>query len=109
MAEARWEDEQEAAGRHHIYVEVVDEDGERVVGQPVTVFWGDGNFTTATEDKNPPDYAFNYQMYAAGNAYDVKVEGLPSEVLRGAGMGDVERPRYGIHTAFYITFQRATK
>ena len=109
VAETRWEDEQEAAGRHHIYVEVVDENGERVVGQPVTVFWSDGNFTIATEDKKAPDYAFNYQMYAAGNAYNVKVEGLPSEVLRGAGMGDLERPKYGIHTAFYITFQRATR
>lgn len=109
VAETRWENEQEAAGRHHIYVEVVDENGERITGQPVTVFWSDGNFTAATEDKNPPDYAFNYQMYAAGNAYDVKVEGLPSEVLRGAGMGDLDRPNYGIHTAFYITFQRATK
>ena len=87
VAEVRWEDEQEAAGRHHIYVEVVDENGERIVGQPVTVFWSDGNFSAATEDKNPPDYAFNYQMYAAGNAYDVKVEGMPSE--------DVPRGRHG--------------
>lgn len=109
VSEARWENEQEAAGRHHIYVEVVDENGDRIVGQPVTVFWSDGNFTAATEDKNPPDYSFNYQMYAAGNAYDVKVEGMPSETFRGAGMGDIDRPNYGIHTAFYITFQRATK
>ena len=109
VAEARWEDEQEAAGRHHIYVEVLDENGQRIVGQPVTVFWSDGNFTAATEDKAPPDYDFNYQMYAAGNAYNVKVEGMPSEVFRGAGMGDIARPNYGIHTAFYITFQKATK
>ena len=62
-----------------------------------------------TEDKAPPDYGYNYQMYAAGNAYNVKVEGLPSEILHGAGMGDVERPNYGIHTAFYITYKRTTK
>jgi len=109
VIEAKWGDEQESGGKHHIYVEVLDENGDRIVGQPVTVFWGDGNVTLPTEDKAPPDFAFNYQMYAAGNAYDVKVEGLPSDVLRGAGMGDLDRPKYGIHTTFYITYQRATK
>jgi hypothetical protein len=109
LVEARWADEQEAGGKHHIYVEVLDENGNRLVGQPVTVYWGDGNYTAGTEDKAPPDYGYNYMMYAAGNAYNVKVEGLPSDVLHGAGMGDIERPRYGIHTAFYLVFQRATK
>ena len=109
LTEARWQNQQEAAGRHHIYVEVLDENGNRIVGQPVTVFWGDGSYTGPTEDKKPPDYSYNYQMYAAGNAYSVKVEGLPSDILHGAGMGDLERPRYGIHTAFYLTFQRTTK
>ncbi len=109
IVEAKWGDEQESGGKHHIYVEVVDESGNRIVGQPVTVYWGDGNATIPTEDKAPPDYAFNYQMYAAGNAYNVKVEGLPSEVLHGAGMGDTERPKYGIHTTFWITYQRVTK
>jgi hypothetical protein len=109
LIEARWADEQEAGGKHHIYVEVLDESGKRVVGNPVTVWWGDGNFTAGIEDKAYPDYGFNYMMYAAGNAYDVKVEGLPSDILHGAGMGDIERPRYGIHTAFYLVFQRAIK
>lgn len=109
LVEAKWGDEQESGGKHHIYVEVMDENGERIVGQPVTVFWGDGVATIPTEDKAPPDYAFNYMMYAAGNAYNVKVEGLPSDVLRGAGMGDIERPKYGIHTTFYLTYQRITK
>jgi CRP-like cAMP-binding protein len=109
LIEARWWDEQEAGGKHHIYVEVLDENGSRIVGQPVTVYWGDGSNTGNTEDKAPPDYGYNYQMYAAGNAYSVKVEGLPSDVLAGAGMGDIERPRYGIHTAFLLTFQKTTK
>ncbi|OUC05075.1 hypothetical protein RY27_29470 [Litorilinea aerophila] len=79
------------------------------MGQPVTVYWGDGSYTAPTEDKNPPDYAFNFQMYAAGNAYNVKVEGAPSDILVGAGMGDLTRPRYGIHTSFLLTFQRVTR
>lgn len=109
LIEARWADEQQSGGRHHIYVEVLDENGVRIVGHPVTVFWGDGSYTAGVEDKAPPDFGFNYQMYAAGNAYDVRVEGLPSDILRGAGMGDLDRPRYGIHTSFYIVYQRAIR
>lgn len=109
LVEAIWQDEQEAGGRHHIFVEVLDENGNRMVDHPVTVFWGDDSFTGNTEDKNPPDYAFNYMMYAAGNAYNVKIEGLPSDVLVGAGMGDIENPLWGIHTSYLLTYQRVTR
>ena len=61
------------------------------------------------EDKPAPDLGFNYQMYASGYAYNVKVEGLPSDVVRGAGMGDLVNRFKGIHTAYYFIFQRATK
>lgn len=109
LIEGRWADEQEAGGKHHIYVELLDENGNRVVGNPVTVYWGDGSYTNPTEDKAPPDFGWNYQMYAAGNAYNVKVEGMPSDIVHGAGMGDIERPKYGIHTAFYFTYKKSTK
>lgn len=109
LIEARWADEQQSGGKHHIYVEVLDENGNRIVGQPVTVFWGDGSHTGGVEDKAAPDFGYNYMMYAAGNAYNVKVEGLPSEIVRGAGMGSIEQPKYGIHTSFYLVYQRATK
>ncbi len=109
LVEARWEDEQEAGGKHHLFVEVLDENGIRIVGHPVTAVWGDGSFTGPTEDKTPPDYSWNYQMYAAGYAYSVKVEGLPSDIVKGAGMGDLERRFYGIHTAYYFTFRKTTK
>ena len=109
LVEVRFEDEQQAGGKHHIYADVIDENGKRVVGQPVTVFWGDGNYTAPLEDKPAPDFGFNYQMYAAGYAYNVKAEGLPSDVLRGAGLGDVANRFKGIHVAYYLTFQRATK
>lgn len=109
LIEVRWEDEAQAGGKHHIYVDVLDENGQRIVGQPVTVFWGDGTHTAALEDKPAPDLGFNYMMYASGYAYNVKVEGLPSDILRGAGMGDVANRFKGIHVAYYLIFQRATK
>ena len=105
----RFADEQESGGKHHIYVDALDENGSRVVGQPVTVYWGDGNLTLPLEDKPAPDFGYNFQMYAAGYAYNVKVEGMPSDILNGAGMGDVINRFKGIHTSYYVTFQRATR
>ncbi len=109
VIEAQFWDEQESGGKHHIYVEVLDENGDRIVGHPVTVFWGDGSHTGNIEDKNPPDLGFNYQMYASGYAYSVKVEGLPSEIVKGAGMGDIENRFMGIHTSYLLTYKKTIK
>lgn len=109
LIEVRWEDEQQAGGKHHIYVDTIDENGARIVGQSVTVYWGDGNYTGGVEDKPAPEFGFNYMMYAAGYAYNVRVEGLPSDVLHGAGMGDIASRFRGIHVAYYLLFQKATK
>jgi CRP-like cAMP-binding protein len=109
LVDARWADEAESGGKHHIYVEVLDENGNRIVGQPVTVTWAEGATSGATEDKTPPDYAFNFQMYAAGYAYRVQVDGLPSDQLVGAGLGSIEQRTYGIHTSYYLTYQKTTK
>jgi CRP-like cAMP-binding protein len=109
LIEGRWASEAEAGGTHHIYVELLDENGNRVVGQPVTVWWGEGSTTGPTEDKAPPDYGFNFQMYAAGYAYNVKVEGMPSDILHGAGMGSIEQRNYGIHVSYYLTYRKTTK
>ncbi|MFN8445657.1 MAG: cyclic nucleotide-binding domain-containing protein [Caldilineaceae bacterium] len=109
LVEARWEDESQAGGKHHLFVEVRDENGARIVGQPVTAFWGDGSYTGPTEDKAAPDYAWNYDMYAAGYAYSVKVEGLPSDVLSGAGLGDLNKRFFRIHVAYYLVYQKTTK
>lgn len=109
LIDARWADEIESAGKHHIYVEALDENGNRLVGQPVVVIWGEGSERGLTEDKTPPDYSYNFQMYAAGYSYTVNMDGLPSDRLSGAGLGSIEQRNYGIHTSYYLTFQRTTK
>ncbi len=109
LVEARWADEQQSEGRHPIYVNVLDESGRRVIGQPVRVSWREGSVTGVTEDKPAPEYSYNFQMYAAGNAYDVSVEGLPSDTVTGMGLGDIERRAWKIHTSFYLTFQRSVR
>lgn len=109
LIDAHWADEAQSAGKHHIYVEALDENGNRVVGQPIMVTWPEGALSGVTENKTPPDYAYNFQMYAAGYAYTVSVDGMPSDRLSGAGLGSIEQRTYGIHTSYYLTFQRTTK
>ncbi len=109
LIEGRWADEAESSGKHHIFVDVLDENGRRVVGQTVTVFWGDGNMSAGIEDKPAPEFGYNFQMYAAGYAYSTKVEGLPSDVVKGAGMGSIDARFKGIHTSYYFVFQRSVK
>jgi CRP-like cAMP-binding protein len=109
IIEARWLNEQESQGKHHIYVEVVDEGGKRIVGQPVMIEWSGGQERLVTEDKPTPEAAANFPMYAVLGTYSVRVEGLPSESLAGMGLGTPELRAWKIHTSFYIKFQRATR
>ncbi len=109
LIEARWADEQESQGRHHIYVEVLDENGSRVANHPVRVSWAEGNTIGQTENKPAPEYPFNFQMFAAGNSYSVSIEGLPSDKIVGVGLGDLDKPTWTVHTSVYLVYQRAVK
>lgn len=108
LVEARWANEQESQGKHHIYVNVLDENGQRIIGQPVVVRWHDGQVVIKTEDKPEPEFSCNFQMYTVLGAYDLYVDGLPSEKVLGMGLGTPELPNWTIHTSFYLVFQRTT-
>lgn len=106
---ARWADESEAGGGHSIFVNVLDENGNRLVGQPVEVRWGSGSVALPTEDKPLPDWAMNFPMYNTLGSYAVSVAGLPSDAVVGMGLGSIEAPNFKIHTCFFLTFQRTTR
>ncbi len=108
LVEARWANEQESQGKHHIYVNVLDENGQRITGQPVVVRWHDGQVVIKTEDKPEPEFSCNFQMYTVLGAYDLYVDGLPSDKVLGMGLGTPELPNWTIHTSFYLVFQRTT-
>jgi CRP-like cAMP-binding protein len=108
LIEMRWENEEEAGGRHHIYVETLDENGQRIIGQPVYIFWPEGGDTVLTENKPVPEFALNYPMWKAGNSYNVRVDGLPSDTIQGLGLGTPDLPFHTIHTNYKLTFQRVT-
>lgn len=108
LVEARWANEQESQGKHHIYVNVLDENGQRIVGQPVVVQWHDGQVVIKTEDKPEPEFSCNFQMYTVLGAYNLYIDGLPSDKVLGMGLGTPELPNWTIHTSFFLTFQRTT-
>lgn len=106
LVEALWADEEEAAGRHHIFVDVIDAEGDRVVGQPVVFEWSTGSLTLYVEDKPPPEYGVNFPMYGTLGSYDVLVGGgEPTDRMVGLGMGTPDQPGFTIHTCFFLTFQ----
>lgn len=103
LVNARFEDESQANGLHHIYVEVLDENGQRILGQPVIQVWHDGQAVGHTEDKPRPEYALNFPMYGAQGPdnYGVYVLGAPSDVVNGMGLPAGQPVNYR------LTFQRS--
>jgi len=109
LVEARWNDEREAQGKHHIYVKVLDENGNPLSGQRVVFAWANGQDVKTTREARPSEYPVAFPMYAVLGSYSVYIEGLPSDKIMGLGLGDIERPNYTIHTCFYLTFQKMVK
>jgi hypothetical protein len=104
-----WQNKEESGNDHTIYINVLDEAGNRIVGQPVEVRWPDGSLVILTEDKPEPVYSANFPMYATLGSYSVSIPGLPSDTVVGMGMGTAEQPNFTIHTNFLLTFQRVQK
>jgi hypothetical protein len=102
LVEAIYENESESQGMHHIFVEVLDEQGQRIVGQPVKLAWADGQATMITEDKPYPEYAANTPMYGmiGEGEYSVFVDGAPSDRIDGLGLPGKR------HVNYLLTFQR---
>jgi hypothetical protein len=109
IIDVKWGNEAESKGKHHIYAEVLDENGGRLTAQPVVIFWPDGQDIVKTENKPAPEFACNFPMYKTVGSYNVRVDGLPSESLIGLGLGTPELPAWTIHTTFFIKFQRTIK
>lgn len=55
LISARYEDEQESQGLHHVFTRLYDEQGNMIAGAPWAVSWPDGSVTAYT--KAPPEWA----------------------------------------------------
>jgi hypothetical protein len=100
--------DEQCGGRHHIYVEVLDENGNRSFGQRVVIEYGGAPHPEPypQPDKLVEEYAFNYPMNELLGAYNVYVEGDPSDKMYGLGLGTRADPYRKHHTCFSLTFQR---
>jgi hypothetical protein len=92
------DEDNESGGNHNIYIEVLDESGDRIVGQEVVVSNGVELWSIFTEDKPPPEYAADYPMWG-GNVYRVKVAG-DSDLVFNMRMPNNH------HVNFLLTFRR---
>jgi hypothetical protein len=105
LVEARWSNERESAGKHSVYIEVLDAHGARALGQMVVVQWADGSVVLPVENRPPPDWPADFAMYNTLGSYGVSVCGAPSDRIVGLGLGTADAPRFTIHTCFYLTFR----
>lgn len=109
LVKVYWQNKEESGNDHTIYINVLDEHGNRMVGQPVEIRWQSGNLIVHTEDKPMPEYGANFPMYGTLGSYSVNIGGLPSDTIQGLGMGTPEQPAFTIHTNFLLTFQRVKR
>ncbi len=105
LVSARLEDPHQAAGRHHIYVRLLDEDGQETSGS-VVITWPTGEYTVTVKPRTGYDiynyYGGNFPMYGAVGSYSAAVAGLSDKVSR-FGMPGKE------HVDFLLVFQRTTE
>ncbi|MBF0407544.1 MAG: hypothetical protein HQM10_09320 [Candidatus Riflebacteria bacterium] len=102
LIDVQWQDEKEGGGRHAIYFEPLDKNGERAMSsQPVV------NGEKIRNDQKPaPEYMTNFPMYNTLGAYSAWMDGLPSDKIEGMGLGTPELPKHTIHTCFLLKFQQ---
>lgn len=104
-----WLDEKESQGRHHIYYDILDESGKRLVDVHIRVVWSTGATTVVSELKAGEPYAANFAMSPSRNDYTTWIiSDLPSEKVKGLGMGADTPSGFnpGAHTSTFIIFQR---
>jgi hypothetical protein len=106
LVEAKWLNEEEAAGASQIFVKALD-----IFGNPLE----NAAFVVARPGAEDPvvtkgridDYWGNYTMYGMLGTYKVRMTegGHPSEQVAGIGLGSEEVPNAWTNTAFRLTFQ----
>ena len=105
LVEARWADPEQAGGDHTIYIDVLDSNGERAMGQEVNVGWPGGSITVTIHKAPGEPWGVDFPMYNTLGSYDVLVQDLPSDRIYGLGLGTAENPDVPFHTNFYLIFR----
>jgi hypothetical protein len=106
LVKARWYDEAEAQGRHHIFVDLLDSAGQRLTNVPLVVHWADDKANMKTEQKAGESYAADFAMFTVAPAYAAQPNtDAPADRVEGMGLGSIEAPLYTIHTSYGLVWQ----
>jgi hypothetical protein len=108
LVEVLWMDREESGGRQHIFLDVVDPGGQRLVGEQVGISWPGGSVPIVIEEKPGEPWGANMPMYAALGSY--AVQALPtmgtSDAVSGLGLGTPQEPGALHRTSFGVTFRK---
>lgn len=114
LVHGQWFDEDEPpfAGKHHIFVDVLDAAGTRQVGVTLHVLSADGSdllATITTEAKPGEIYAADYPMFNLAPAYRViPADGHPADAVSGMGLGSLTRPGQWTNTSYLFVWRWTT-
>lgn len=95
------------SGKAHIYVTVLDENGESIPAQ-IEFFWPDGHEIVDAKYEDGR-WTANFPMHAGGRAYGLRIYGVQSTILHGFGLGPTASPISGEHVTFYLVYRRQRK
>jgi hypothetical protein len=116
----------ENRGDHHIYLEALNEAGERISPPPLEAVWADSQFGNISEpvklEKPAMEPAGNIPMFE-GNKYKVRIRGLAlnakdkSDAVANLHTDHLDEPQPSdglggstrFHHSFYVVFQRTRK
>jgi len=111
LTKAEFWDEKQRQGKNHIFINVLDESGIRIIGQKVFIEWPGEKLILVTEDKPAPEYSANFPLdinhyppWGTLGAFTASVDGLPSERVAGMGL-----PSMNKLVVYLLTFQRAQR
>lgn len=111
LVRARWFDADESpfAGKHYIYLDTLDQAGNRQIGVRIQMTSldqkEDYGFVT-TEAKPGEPYAANFAMYIVAPAYRVApADGAPADAVTGLGLGSITVPHLPVLTSYGFTWQ----
>jgi len=101
-----WFNTSESQGRHHIFIDTLNESGKRQTDVEVVIQWSDGATTVSTATKPGEAYAADFPMFARAPAYNARPnDGAPADEVVGMGLGELDDPDHGHHTSYGLTWQ----
>ncbi|HSR32851.1 MAG TPA: hypothetical protein VLY63_19990, partial [Anaerolineae bacterium] len=106
LEEIVWMDPVESRGLHHIFLDVVDPEGQRLAGEKIRVSWSDGEVVILIEEKPGEPWGGNFAMFATMGSYTARVVAASgaSDAVSGLGMGTPDEPGIKHHTSFGLRF-----